>query len=163
MSIESDERRQLDGRGASMIDRKPFENGSNPGREREEAVLRGVSGWLEPSKPWLARRNGISSAFRSRHMGNDGYYQPWQFWNIMITAQEYLITDKIFFGTDFLFATVADSLAGIRAQRSRGRHAFAAGEHRGDRGHHPRRSLRALVAWPGTRLRGHRTREPVRA
>ena len=55
-----------------MIDRKPFENGSNPGREREEAVLRGVSGWLEPSEPWLARRNGISSAFRSRHMGNVG-------------------------------------------------------------------------------------------
>jgi hypothetical protein len=53
-----------------MIDRKPSENGSNPGREREEAVLRGVSGWLEPSEPWLARRNGISSAFRSRHMGN---------------------------------------------------------------------------------------------
>jgi hypothetical protein len=70
MSIESDERRQLDERGASMIDRKPFENGSNLGREREEVVLRGVSGWLEPSEAWLARRNGISSAFRSRHMGN---------------------------------------------------------------------------------------------
>jgi hypothetical protein len=55
-----------------MIDREAFENGSNPGREREEAVLRGVSGGLEPSKPWLARRNGISSAFRSRHMGNVG-------------------------------------------------------------------------------------------
>jgi hypothetical protein len=55
-----------------MIDRKPFENGSNPSREREEAVLRGVSGWLEPLEPWLARRNGISSAFRSRHMGNVG-------------------------------------------------------------------------------------------
>ena len=55
-----------------MIDRKPFENGSNPGREREEAVLRGVSGWLEPSEPWLACRNGISSAFRSQHMGNVG-------------------------------------------------------------------------------------------
>jgi hypothetical protein len=55
-----------------MIDRKPFENGSNPGREREEAVLRGVSGWLEPSEPRLARWNGISSAFRSRHMGNVG-------------------------------------------------------------------------------------------
>ena len=55
-----------------MIDRKPFENGSNPSREREEAVLRGVSGWLEPSEPWLACRNGISSAFRSRHMGNVG-------------------------------------------------------------------------------------------
>jgi hypothetical protein len=44
-----------------MIDRKPFENGSNPSREREEAVLRGVSGWFEPSEPWLGRRNGISS------------------------------------------------------------------------------------------------------
>ena len=43
------------------------------------------------------------------------YYRPWQFWNIMITAQEYLITDKIFFGTDFPFSTVEDSLAGIRA------------------------------------------------
>jgi hypothetical protein len=62
MSIESDERRKLDGRGAPMIDRKPFENGSNPSREREEAVLRGVSGWLEPSEPWLARR----TAYRRR-------------------------------------------------------------------------------------------------
>ena len=36
------------------------------------------------------------------------YYRPWQFWNIMIRAQEYLITDKIFFGTDFPFSTVED-------------------------------------------------------
>ena len=43
------------------------------------------------------------------------YYRPWQFYNIMISAQEYLITDKIFFGTDFPFSTVADSLTGIRA------------------------------------------------
>jgi hypothetical protein len=72
MSSESNERWQPSRRNASMIDREAFENGSNPGREREEAVLRGVSGGLEPSKPWLARRNGISSAFRSRHMGNVG-------------------------------------------------------------------------------------------
>ena len=75
------------------------------------------------------------------------YYRPWQFWNIMIGAQEYLITDKIFFGTDFPFSTVEDSLAGIRAVNARGRrHASAAGQRRGDRGHHPRQSLRALVA-----------------
>jgi hypothetical protein len=43
-----------------------------PDREREVAILRGVSGRLEFSKPWLARRNGISSAFKSRHMGNVG-------------------------------------------------------------------------------------------
>ena len=55
-----------------MIYRKQFENGSNPGREREEAVLRGVTRWFEPREPWLARRNGISLAFRSRHMGNVG-------------------------------------------------------------------------------------------
>jgi hypothetical protein len=33
----------------------------------------------------------------------------------MATAQEYLVTDKIFFGTDFPFSTVEDSLRGIRA------------------------------------------------
>jgi hypothetical protein len=55
-----------------MIYRKPFENGSNPGREREEAVLRGVRRWFEPWERWLARPNGISLAFRSRHMGNVG-------------------------------------------------------------------------------------------
>jgi uncharacterized protein len=43
------------------------------------------------------------------------YYRPWQFWNVMVTAQEYLVTDKIFFGTDFPFSTVEESLAGIRA------------------------------------------------
>ena len=52
-----------------MIDRKPFKNGSNPSREREEAVLRGVSGWLEPSEPWLARRNGISSGVQEPAYG----------------------------------------------------------------------------------------------
>jgi hypothetical protein len=72
MSIDSDERRQLDGRGASMIDREPFENDSNLSRECEQPFLRGVSGWLEPSKPWLARQNGILSVFRSWHMGNVG-------------------------------------------------------------------------------------------
>jgi predicted TIM-barrel fold metal-dependent hydrolase len=43
------------------------------------------------------------------------YYRPWQFYNIMVTAQEYLVTDKIFFGTDYPFSTVEDSLRGIRA------------------------------------------------
>jgi hypothetical protein len=72
MSIESDERQQLDGRrGASMIGRKPFENGSTRAASAKGRFC-GVSGWLEPSEPWLARRNGISSAFRSRHMGNVG-------------------------------------------------------------------------------------------
>jgi hypothetical protein len=51
-----------------------IENGSTRAASAKGRVLRGVSGWLEPSEPWLARRNGISSAFRSRHMGNVGSY-----------------------------------------------------------------------------------------
>jgi predicted TIM-barrel fold metal-dependent hydrolase len=44
------------------------------------------------------------------------YYRPWQYYNILICAQEYTIADrnKIFFGTDFPFTTVADSIAGLR-------------------------------------------------
>ncbi|MDA1097593.1 MAG: amidohydrolase family protein [Proteobacteria bacterium] len=41
------------------------------------------------------------------------FYRPWQFWNIIISAQEYAITDKIFFGTDFPFSRVGESLAGL--------------------------------------------------
>ena len=44
------------------------------------------------------------------------YYRPWQFWNILVCAEEYQITrrDKIFWGTDFPFTGVADSIAGLR-------------------------------------------------
>jgi predicted TIM-barrel fold metal-dependent hydrolase len=44
------------------------------------------------------------------------YYRPWQFWNMLILAQEYLIVerDKIFWGTDFPFSTVPDSIEGLR-------------------------------------------------
>jgi predicted TIM-barrel fold metal-dependent hydrolase len=44
------------------------------------------------------------------------YYRPWQFYNILISAQEYLITgrDKIFWGTDFPFTRVEESLEGLR-------------------------------------------------
>ncbi len=43
------------------------------------------------------------------------FYRPWQFYNIMMSAQEYLVTDKIFFGTDYPFSSVEESLKGIRA------------------------------------------------
>ena len=33
----------------------------------------------------------------------------------MVAAQEYLVTDKIFFGADYPFSTVKNSLRGIRA------------------------------------------------
>jgi predicted TIM-barrel fold metal-dependent hydrolase len=41
------------------------------------------------------------------------FYRPWQYYNILISAQEYKITDKIFFGTDFPFSRVAESVEGL--------------------------------------------------
>jgi predicted TIM-barrel fold metal-dependent hydrolase len=41
-------------------------------------------------------------------------YRPWQFYNILIAIQEYRVVDKIFFGTDFPFATVDESVEGLR-------------------------------------------------
>ena len=42
------------------------------------------------------------------------YYRPWQFYNAMIIAQEYKVTHKLLFGTDYPFTTSADSIAGLR-------------------------------------------------
>ena len=41
------------------------------------------------------------------------FYRPWQYYNILISAQEYKITDKIFFGTDFPFSKVGESVDGL--------------------------------------------------
>jgi uncharacterized protein len=41
------------------------------------------------------------------------FYRPWQYYNTLIAAQEYGITDKIFFGTDFPFARVGESVDGL--------------------------------------------------
>lgn len=43
------------------------------------------------------------------------FYRPWQFWNILIAAQEYRIAErgKIFWGTDFPFAGVRESIDGL--------------------------------------------------
>jgi uncharacterized protein len=45
------------------------------------------------------------------------FYRPWQYWNILVAAQEYRIAerDKIFWGTDFPFTGVAESIAGLKA------------------------------------------------
>ena len=40
-------------------------------------------------------------------------YRPWQYYNILISAQEYKIIDKIFWGTDFPFAKVDESVDGL--------------------------------------------------
>jgi len=44
------------------------------------------------------------------------HYRPWQFYNTLICAQEYLITErpKIFWGTDFPWTTVDEALTGLR-------------------------------------------------
>ena len=41
------------------------------------------------------------------------FYRPWQYYNMLILAQEYKITDKIFFGTDYPFAGVGESVVGL--------------------------------------------------
>lgn len=41
------------------------------------------------------------------------FYRPWQYYNMLILSQEYKITDKIFFGTDFPFAAVEESVNGL--------------------------------------------------
>lgn len=43
------------------------------------------------------------------------YYRRWQFYNVMMTIQEYQVADKIFFGTDFPFSTVEEGLGLIRS------------------------------------------------
>ena len=44
------------------------------------------------------------------------FYRPWQFYNILIAAQEYTIHDrnKIFWGTDFPYSKVEESIEGLR-------------------------------------------------
>jgi uncharacterized protein len=44
------------------------------------------------------------------------FYRPWQFYNILIAAQEYTIhdRDKIFWGTDFPYSRVDESIEGLR-------------------------------------------------
>ena len=42
------------------------------------------------------------------------YYRPWQLYNALILAQEYGVMHKILFGSDFPFATPADSIVGLK-------------------------------------------------
>ena len=42
------------------------------------------------------------------------YYRPWQFYNMMILAQEYKVTHKLLFGTDYPFAMADESIEGVR-------------------------------------------------
>ena len=42
------------------------------------------------------------------------YYRPWQFYNTLIIAQEYGVTHKLLFGTDYPFAGGQASIDGLR-------------------------------------------------
>jgi predicted TIM-barrel fold metal-dependent hydrolase len=42
------------------------------------------------------------------------HYRPWQFYNMLISAQEYHVTHKLLFGTDYPFTTTAASVQGLR-------------------------------------------------
>lgn len=40
--------------------------------------------------------------------------RPWQLYNALVSACEYRVADRLLFGTDWPFATLADTLAGLR-------------------------------------------------
>jgi uncharacterized protein len=42
------------------------------------------------------------------------YYRPWQFYNTLIAAQEYRVTHKLLFGSDYPFAKGLESVQGLR-------------------------------------------------
>jgi len=42
------------------------------------------------------------------------YYRPWQFYNMMMLAQEYGVMHKLLFGTDYPFASTDKSIDGVR-------------------------------------------------
>lgn len=42
------------------------------------------------------------------------YYRPWQFYNTLIAAQEYRVTHKLLFGTDYPFAKAQESIQGLQ-------------------------------------------------
>lgn len=42
------------------------------------------------------------------------YYRPWQFYNMLVAAQEYKVTHKLLFGTDYPFAGGQESIDGLR-------------------------------------------------
>lgn len=48
------------------------------------------------------------------------YYRRWQFYNVMIAIEEYQVTDKIFFGSDFPFSTPDEAITLTRAVRDIG-------------------------------------------
>jgi uncharacterized protein len=65
--------------------------------------------------PWIA--DTLVLIRKHPHLYSDIsalHYRPWQFYNALMAAQEYRVTAKILFGTDYPFTTPADSIQGLR-------------------------------------------------
>ena len=65
--------------------------------------------------PW--QRETIVTIRKHPHLYADIsalFYRPWQFYNMLIAAQEYNVTSKLLFGTDFPFAKAQESINGLR-------------------------------------------------
>ena len=43
------------------------------------------------------------------------HYRPWQLYNALMLVQEYGVWDKLLFGTDYPFASVDNSMEGLRS------------------------------------------------
>jgi predicted TIM-barrel fold metal-dependent hydrolase len=43
------------------------------------------------------------------------HYRPWQLYNALMLVQEYCVWDKLLFGTDYPFATIDNTLEGLRS------------------------------------------------
>jgi predicted TIM-barrel fold metal-dependent hydrolase len=64
--------------------------------------------------PWYEEAVVVARKQPNVYLENSALsYRPWQYYNILMCAQEYKITDKIFFGTDFPFARVDESVEGL--------------------------------------------------
>jgi predicted TIM-barrel fold metal-dependent hydrolase len=42
------------------------------------------------------------------------YYRPFQLYQSLMLVQEYGVWEKVFFGTDYPFTTVSDTMEGVR-------------------------------------------------
>jgi len=65
--------------------------------------------------PWFGECIAVARKRRNVYCDLSAlFYRPWQFWNILMSCQEYSVQDKLFFGTDFPFSRVEESLNGLR-------------------------------------------------
>jgi predicted TIM-barrel fold metal-dependent hydrolase len=65
--------------------------------------------------PWIGET--VAAIRKQRNLYADIsalYYRPWQFYNAMLTVQEYMAQGKVLFGSDFPAATTKSSIEGLK-------------------------------------------------